>query len=407
MKEFRIFSKETWSKLSAISINPCFKVRPEAKGIYLERIGEDAAKKSFETVNINDIFAIEDPHFFAPTLLLDAKEALVKYIQTGLISFRDLLQSAERMAKPVLLRQNKAESPFSTANGVRLCIAGLGDVGTTLAIVLASMPSAVSGIGTIKIFDINPEKRQRWNYELSQINSPENNLPDIEVATRDNLEECDVFVFAMSKRVPAPGKEKGDVRLQQFRDNSGILMEYVTPLAARHFKGIVAILSDPVELLARYAITQTAGSLNPMQFVGLGLGVMHARAMSFNGWSDRLWIFGMHGHLTGIIDSIETYSESRSAALAKKVTTINLKMRQEGIKPYVAPAVSSGVYSLICMLNERPFWGSIWTGREVWGSKIRRMNGYWQWQSEAFSDRQIEKMMENRNAIDKLYQELS
>jgi hypothetical protein len=64
--------------LSAISINPCFKVRPEAKGIYLERIGEDAAKKSFETVNMNDIFAIEDPHFFAPTLLLDAKESPCK-----------------------------------------------------------------------------------------------------------------------------------------------------------------------------------------------------------------------------------------------------------------------------------------------------------------------------------------
>ena len=68
-----------------------------------------------------------------------------------------------------------------------------------------------------------------------------------------------------------------------------------------------------------------------------------------------------------IANSIEHYDDALSRELTEKVETANLRIRDLGFKPYVAPAVSSGAMQLLLTL--RGDWhcssvplGDVWFG---------------------------------------------
>lgn len=89
--------------------------------------------------------------------------------------------------------------------------------------------------------------------------------------------------------------------------------------------------------------------LRAEQIQGFGLGVMNARAAYFAKQDPRFRSFlldgrsyGPHGQGLVIANSLSHYDDGLSRELTELVATANLRIRELGFKPYVAPAISSG-----------------------------------------------------------------
>lgn len=70
-------------------------------------------------------------------------------------------------------------------------------------------------------------------------------------------------------------------------------------------------------------------------------------------------------------NSLAHYDDALSQELTHLVVTANLKMREIGFKPYVAPALSSGALSLLLMLRGEWHCGSVFLGGIFMGVKNR------------------------------------
>jgi malate/lactate dehydrogenase len=101
----------------------------------------------------------------------------------------------------------------------------------------------------------------------------------------ENIFDCDMLLFCVTAGVAEVGSEKGDVRLAQLESNSKIIDIYSKHARNYGFKGIFAVMSDPVDLLCKAAFLSSnkdeAGNtdmkgLAPEQIRGYGLGVMNA-----------------------------------------------------------------------------------------------------------------------------------
>lgn len=237
----------------------------------------------------------------------------------------------------------------------KINIVGLGDVGGTLITGLRLLGEDC--IDEIGIYDKDINKINRWEYECNQIQSPNLNLnlPKIKVLNEDEIFNCNMFVFCVSVGVPKIGNEIKDVRLVQFEGNSKIVSFYAKLAKEKKFKGIFAIVSDPVDFLCKSALKE---GLDPEQVRGYGLGVMNARAAYYAGKDPKLKnysiegrAFGPHGKGLVIANSIDNYDENLSDILTKKTREANLEIRSFGFKPYIAPALSSGSFSLIATIK--------------------------------------------------------
>ena len=112
--------------------------------------------------------------------------------------------------------------------------------------------------------------------------------------------------------------------------------------------------------------------LLPEQIQGFGLGVMNARAAWFAKQDPRFAdfltegrSFGPHGRGLVIANSVAHYDDALSRELTELVETANLRIRDLGFKPYVAPAVSSGAMQLLLTLRGDWHCGSVCLG-DVW-----------------------------------------
>jgi hypothetical protein len=266
-------------------------------------------------------------------------------------------------------------------------IAGLGDVGSTLAIGLRLL--GADCIETIGIFDKGPERLKRWEYELNQILPAidGNDFPQVFEVTKDTLFNCDMFIFCISAGVPPVGEEITDVRLVQFQENSKIINEYAKSARNSGFKGIFAVVSDPVDLLCKSAFlasnTDENGNVDyngllPDQIRGYGLGVMHARAAYYARQSTNMMhyldegrAFGPHGEGLIIANSINKYDPDISLYLTEKALKANLEVRKIGFKPYVAPALSSGSLSIISTIKGSWHYSSTFIGGIYMGARNR------------------------------------
>lgn len=276
---------------------------------------------------------------------------------------------------------------LSSPSKWRINVIGLGDVGGTLVTGLRLLgEECVSQIG---IYDLDCEKMKRWEYEAGQIlnSSSMQAYPEVLCIDKDNLFNCDMFVFCVSVGVPPIDKDVKDVRMAQFEGNSRIINFYARMARENNFKGIFAVVSDPVDLLCKSAFissnTNSSGEidfygLSPEQIKGYGLGVMNARAAYYaRQRSDTFQylkegrVFGPHGEGLVVADSVVNYNDKLSIELTDKVMHANIEVRKTGYKPYIAPALSSGTLSLINTIKGEWHYSSNFMGGVFMGANNR------------------------------------
>lgn len=266
-------------------------------------------------------------------------------------------------------------------------VIGLGDVGGTLVTGLRLL--GVDCISSIGIYDLDIDKTKRWEYEANQIldYNKMQYFPEVFCLSKDELFNCDMFVFCVSVGVPQIGEETKDVRMVQFEGNSKIVNVYAKAAREKSFKGIFAVVSDPVDLLCKSAfLWSNRNSSGEMDFLGLapeqirgyGLGVMNARAAYYSRKNNKYpqymeegRVYGPHGEGLIVADSIFNYNDQISLELTEMVKNANMEVRKTGYKPYIAPAFSSGALSLISTIKGEWHYSSSFMGGVYMGAKNR------------------------------------
>ena len=149
---------------------------------------------------------------------------------------------------------------------------------------------------------------------------------------QDELFDCDMFVFCASKGVPPVGAA-GDVRIAQLEANSQLVGIYADMAVKAGFGGIFAVVSDA------------------------------AKDQRFSQYLRDGRAFGPHGADLVIADSISAYDDELSAELTELTVRANMKVREDGFKPYIAPAMSSGAISLAATLRGEWNYSSVYLGK--------------------------------------------
>ena len=276
---------------------------------------------------------------------------------------------------------------FAAAPGIqppgrrRINLLAVGDVGGTLLTALKLLGGDC--IERIGICDLNQKAVARWMAEMGQVSWPwdYDALPEVEPVAAEDLFRCDVFLFAATRGVPPVGGGVRDVRMAQFSANRPLVEQYARQARQAGFRGLFIVLSDPVDPLCKAAyLASNQGpdgqwdglGLRAEQIQGFGLGVMNARAAYFAKQDPRFRSFltdgrsyGPHGQGLVIANSLTYYDDGLSRELTDLVTTANLRIRELGFKPYVAPAISSGAMQLLLTLRRGWHCSSVAVG-DVW-----------------------------------------
>ncbi len=258
--------------------------------------------------------------------------------------------------------------PFQLKRENKVNILALGDVGMTVLLGLRLLGG--ENISQLGICDLNKENVRRLEQEMNQINYPfgMRQLPPVKIVEEEELFDCDVMIFCASKGVP-PLSEKGDVRMAQLEANREIVAHFGALAKEADYKGMIAVVSDPVDPLCNAFLK--ASGLHPAQIQGFGLGVMNTRALyfaerdtRFSSYIDQGRAFGPHGQDLVIANSLEKYDEGLSQELTKLTTEANLRVRELGYKPYIAPALSSAAISILLTLQGQWHYSSLYIGDE-------------------------------------------
>lgn len=327
--------------------------------------GQLSAPDSFDQLDASRLCTTETDDILADAI----SEGRVTAVNTSRLNWQDMLDISP---------SNKKK---------RVNILAIGDVGSTLLTGLKLLGGDV--ISSIGICDLSEQITARWEFEMGQIALPwdYDAMPEVEVVTQDKLFDCDVFIFVASKGIPPVGSKIKDVRMAQFEANSAIVKHYAQMARKANFKGLWCAVSDPVDPLAKTAYLESnkdengnwdGKGLTPEQVQGFGLGVMNARAAYFAKRDERFKSFLTEGrsfgpHGTGLVtaNSIENYDEDLTAELTQLTVTANLKMREIGFKPYVAPALSSGALSILLTMRGEWHYGSVFIDGVYMGVKNR------------------------------------
>ena len=226
------------------------------------------------------------------------------------------------------------------ASGFKVNIIALGDVGATLLLGLKLLGGGL--IDSIGIYDMNPAAASRYEMEMNQMGWPFETcgqggaLPDVKIISEVDLFDCDMIVFCASKSIPAVCQDQGgDVRMAQFDANRKIAAHYGHLAAEASFKGIFAVVSDPVDPLCKEVLLSSG--LSAGQVRGYGLGVMNKRAEyfaakdpSFRSYIREGRAYGPHGSDLVIANSIENYDDDISLRLTKLTVEANLILTLKG-----------------------------------------------------------------------------
>ncbi len=257
-------------------------------------------------------------------------------------------------------------------------IAALGDVGASLLLGLRLLGGDL--IDRIGIYDLNPNTVLRYEAEMNQIGWPfgTHALPEVAAVTEAEIFDCDLFVFCATKAVPPVGSG-GDVRMLQFEANRKIAAHYGRLAKEANYRGLFAVVSDPVDPLCKEVLLSSG--LSPAQIHGYGLGVMNKRAEYYAKKDDRFAsyltegrAFGPHGADLIIANSIEHYDDALSRELTDLTVKANLAIRALGFKPYLAPALSSGAISLLLTLQGEWHYSSVYFGKGADGAFLGLRN---------------------------------
>lgn len=279
------------------------------------------------------------------------------------------------------------ESPILLKGKNRVHLLALGDVGGMVLTTLKLLGGDV--IHTIGICDVNKGVEKRYEYEMNQALYPweDQSMPEVEIIEKEQLFDCDVFIFCASKGIPPVGSEVSDVRMVQFEANREIISQYGKMAREKHFKGLFAVVSDPVDPLCKEVLLSSNRDelgntdykgLKSEQIQGYGLGVMNSRATYFAKKDSRFEsflnqgrAFGPHGSDLVIANSIENYDSVLSSELTKLTVEANLRIRDIGFKPYIAPAIASGAIPILLTLRGQWHYSSNLLGTVFMGAKNR------------------------------------
>lgn len=338
---------------------------------YLHKKNRNLSKKTFAVSDSSDLFCENED---LNLLCLSSEEYHVPENILKLIE--------QRKVKAVNTKYMDYEESFfmETESKKKVNLLALGDVGSTLLMGLKLLGgNAVESIG---IYDRSREKIQRWEYEMNQTSFPfdYDSLPRVRGIEKEELFDCHMFVFCASKGVPPVGSENVDVRMVQLEENAKLIREYAQAAAHANFKGIFAVVSDPVDPLCAVVLKESRGVLAPEQIKGYGLGVMNARAMyyskkheKFSSYLTEGRAYGPHGNDLVIANSIVNYDDKISKELTKLAVEANLEVRKTGFKPYIAPAFSSGAISIVLTLEGKFHYSSNYLGGVFMGAKNRNI----------------------------------
>ena len=269
----------------------------------------------------------------------------------------------------------------------RVHLLAVGDVGGTLLTALKLLGGDV--ISAIGICDLNEKTVARWVTEMGQTAWPWDYeaLPEVEAVAPEKLFDCDVFLFAATKAIPPVGSGVKDVRMAQLEANRPLVETFARQARRAGFRGLFIVLSDPVDQLCQAAWRASnlgpEGELDhlgllPEQVQGFGLGVMNARAAYFAKQDPRFAAFlsegrtfGPHGRGLVVANSVARYDDALSQELTRLTLEANLRVRDLGFKPYVAPAISSGAMQLLLTLRGAWHCGSVNLGGVWFGCRNR------------------------------------
>lgn len=270
---------------------------------------------------------------------------------------------------------------------LRVNILAVGDVGSTILLALKVLGGDV--ISEIGICDLNENQLSRLEIEMNQIAYPWDytRLPEVKIVKMEDLFSCDLFIFSATKGIAAVGSKVKDVRMAQLEANRELVGIYGRMARKAEFKGLFAVISDPVDLLCHAAYKSSnldengvfdGNGLRPEQVRGYGLGVMNARAAYYAKKEPKYShfllqgrVFGPHGKDLIVADSITDYNDELSKELTELAVTANVKVRDLGYKPYIAPALSSAAISLLLTIRGEYHYSAVPLGDVWFGCKNR------------------------------------
>lgn len=286
----------------------------------------------------------------------------------------------------------------------RINIIAMGDVGGTVLLGLRILGGEY--IKSIGIFDINEKILKRYEREINQVVFPDGrDLPEVKILEENDLFDCDAFVFCATKGIPGLAA-KGDVRMAQFEANRGLVEFYAKKACDARYNGLFAVVSDPVDPLCKAA---ALAGISPEKIRGYGLGVMNARACYCAEKDDRFAsykkegrAFGPHGEDLVICNSIYDYNDEISKELTELALRSNHITREDGFKPYIAPAMSSAAISLLETIRGGWHYSSVYTGSVFLGCRNRRNGNFTEIENIEIDEvlyKRIEKAVENLKKV--------
>ena len=301
----------------------------------------------------------------------------------------------------------------------RVNIVGLGDVGSNLLIGLKLLGGDL--ISEIGIYSNRESVVSRYEMEMNQIYSIEEGSslntgsPVVKAVKKENLMDCDMFIFCASVKVPSVGEAVDDVRLIQYESNKEIISKYAKIARDEKFKGVFAVVSDPVDLLCKavYSISNKNElgnydyqGLMPEQIEGFGLGVMYARAIYYSKQDENLSYFknegrafGPHGKGLIIADSIENYNKEVSETITEKTVKCNLMVRELGFKPYIAPALSSGAIAILSRIKGEYHYSCVFIDDAYFGIKNKYSKNGLNIERNVMNDELFEKIKDTHTQL--------
>lgn len=297
-------------------------------------------------------------------------------------------------------------------SGLTATLVGLGDVGGTLLIALKLLGRELSRIA---IYDPNEALYRRYEVELNQVLPPDGApLPEIAICSQERLFDCDLFLFTASRGVPPVGSDVQDVRMAQFVRNREMLAGYARRARETAFDGLFCQISDPVDQLCRAVFLESnrdasgafdAAGLLPEQVRGFGLGVMAARA-AYHAKKDGIdfsggRVYGPHGADLIVANHPQNYDEALSARLTQETVTANLRVRELGFKPYIAPALSSAAVSLLRLVRGEVCCSAIPMGGAYFGCRSRTTSAGILTQREALHPALFRKIEEVQQRLER------
>lgn len=297
-------------------------------------------------------------------------------------------------------------------SGLTATLVGLGDVGGTLLIALKLLGRELSRIA---IYDPNEALCRRYEVELNQVLPPDGApLPEIAICSQERLFDCDLFLFTASRGVPPVGSDVQDVRMAQFVRNREMLAGYARRAREAAFGGLFCQISDPVDQLCRAVFLESnrdasgafdAAGLLPEQMRGFGLGVMAARA-AYHAKKDGIdfsggRVYGPHGADLIVANHPQNYDEALSARLTQETVTANLRVRELGFKPYIAPALSSAAVSLLRLVRGEVCCSAIPMGGAYFGCRSRTTSAGILTQREALHPALFRKIEEVQQRLER------